>query len=207
MPAQTLGFNQRVTSSSNAFLRLKNANDQIQFRIAQEPAYLGKHFLQDENGQWNVPECPRIVSGDDCDYCVEFFKIKATQKKLLAGRKKDVLEGEEKKEFDKLDNAARKVSPTIEHYFPVLDRSDGKFKILQTTDGVKNKFIVEAEAGTDILDTEWLLKNTGGVGVNKYLLKAVDSKHVLPFTPSEEEEWAKAGAYDLTQIGSNGEDE
>lgn len=212
MPAQTADFNTRVQSSSNNFLRMKNTNDQVQFRIAQLPVYLGKHFLQltdEQTGmvKWEVPECPRIASGDECQYCISFFKIKSKQKKLLAGRKKEALEGQEKKDFDNLDKEARGFAPTIEHYFSILDRGDGKAKVLQTTDGVKNKFIAEAEAGTDIMDTEWILRNTGGVGVNKYLLKAVDSKNVKPFTPEEEEEWAKAGGYDLSSIGQTGEDE
>lgn len=212
MPVQSADFNTRVQSSSSNFLRLKNTNDEVRFRIAQIPVYMGKHFLQltdQATGmvKWEVPECPRIATGDECEYCIEFFKVKAKQKRLLAGRKPKDLEGADKKEFDALDNEARKVSPTIEHYFAILDRTDGKFKILQTTDGVKNKFITEAEAGTDIMDTEWLLKNTGQVGVNKYLLKAIDSKHVQTFSPEEEEEWAKACGYDLSQIGSTGGDE
>lgn len=208
MPAQTLGFGQSVPGQQNTFLRLKQKGDKVQFRIAQDPAFYAKHFIQlhDEvTGQvkWDVPECARIMQGDECGYCINFFNIKAKQKKLLAGRKKEALEGEDRKEFNKLDLQARDFAPTIEHYIAILDRGDGKCKVLQTTNGVKNKFNTYFESGTPIMETEWILSNTGSASpAERYLLQPVDSSKVQKFTPEEEEEWAKAGSYDLSQVAS-----
>lgn len=212
--AQILGFGQKIPGSGSDFLRLKQKGDKAQFRIAQEPAFYAKHFIQlkDEvTGQtkWDVPECPRIMKGEDCESCVAFFKIKAEQKKLLAGRNKDDLEKEERQQFNRLDLQTRDYAPTIEHYFAILDRSDGKAKILQTTNGVKNKFNAYFESEVDVLDTEWMLSNTGSASpAERYLLQPVDSSKVAKFSPEEEEEWAKAGAIDLSQVGvqNGGED-
>lgn len=206
--AQTLGFGQQLPGSGNNFVRLKQKGDKIQFRIAQEPAFYAKHFIQltdQETGQvkWDVPECIRIMNGEECEYCVSFFKIKSKQKKLLAGRKKDDLEKEERQEFNRLDLQARQFAPTVEHYFAVLDRLDGKAKILQTTNGVKNKFNSYFETGRDVFETEWLLSNTGSDSpAERYLLQPIDSAKVQNFTSQEEEEWAKAGGLDLSQVGS-----
>lgn len=214
MGAKTLGFGQPVPgTSNNNFLRLKQKGDKVQFRFSQEPAFYAKHFIaltDEQTGQkrWEVPECPRIMNGDDCDTCVEFFKIKAKQKKLLNGRQKDALEKEERQEFNRLDLQARDFAPTIEHYFSILDRGDGKFKILQTTNGVKNKFNAYMEQGVDVFDTEWVLSNTGSASpAERYLLTPVDSKKAEAIKPEEEEEWAKAASYDLSQVASGGSQE
>lgn len=210
MPVQSLSFGQQLPGSGDKFLRVKQKGDQVQFKIAQEPVFTGKHFIQftdpeTQQTKWEVPECSRITSGEDCEHCEKFFAVKARQKKLLGGRKPNDLNNEERQEFNRMDLEARQYGATIEFYFPILDRSDGKFKILQTTNGVRNKFNAQFEAGVDVLDTEWILRNTGSASpAERYMLTPVDSSKVAKFSAEEEEEWAKACGYDLSQISQGG---
>lgn len=199
-------WGEKLPGSGDMFLSLKNKGDKVQFRIGQEPVHTGKHFAQTATG-WDVTECPRIMSNEDCETCIQYFKIRAQMKKLLAGRKEKDLEGAERKEHTVLDNESRKFAVAIQWHFPIIDRDDGKFKILQTTNGVRNKFNALFEQGVDVMDTEWVLSNTGSASpAERYLLSAVDSKKVKEFTPEEEAEWAKAQGYDLSQIAQNPEE-
>ncbi len=191
MGVQPLGFGKKLPGAGDLYLRIKEKGDKVQFKIAQEPVYTGKHFIQTEQG-WDVPECPRIVSGEECERCNRYFDLKSQAKKL-----KEV----EPKKADALEKEARPFQATIEFYFPILDRADGKFKVLQTTNGVRNKFNEQFEAGTDVLDTEWLLANTGSASPSaRYLLTPIDSSKVVPLTPEEEVEFEKAKKYDLSSI-------
>lgn len=201
MPVQSLKFGDKLPGSGNMFLRIKEKGDQVQFRIAQEPVYTGKHFIQDETG-WSVPECPRIANGEECDYCEKYFTLMGEIKKMKAADKSLT---DESPEIKKLKTNARSFQTAIEFYFPILDRGDGKMKILQTTNGVRNKFNSQFEAGIDVLSTEWILRNTGSASpAERYMLAPVDSAKVQKFSPEEEEEFEKARTYDLSVISQQG---
>lgn len=207
MPVQSLGFGQKLPSSGNTFLRLKGKGEKVQFKIAQEPVYDGKHFMQlsdPDTGEvkWEVTECPRIASGEECNYCEQYFEIMAMVKKFKQAEKVD----DDNAEVKRMRQDARKYAVAISHYFPILNRNDGKFAILQITNGVKNKFNAHFENGIDVMAKEWILSNTGSASpAERYSLSLVDSADVKPLTPEEEEEFAKAKAYDLSQIShSNG---
>lgn len=203
MPVQSLSFGQNLPSTGGLFLRIKEKGDQVQFKIAQEPVYTGKHFIQTETG-WDVSECPRIASGDECERCNKYFELMSMVKKFKAAEKVDDTHPEVKR----MRNEARQYAVSIEFYFPILDRGDGKFKILQTTNGVRNKFNVQFEAGVDVMGTEWILRNTGSPSpAERYMLAPVDSSKVAPLTPEEVEEWNRAKAYDLSQIAQGGSDD
>lgn len=189
MSVQPLAFGQKLPSSGTDYLRVKEKGDQVQFRIAQQPVFTGKHFMKTESG-WDVTDCLRVTEQEDCEKCEKFFELKA-----LAKQSKD-----DEKEFKRLDNEARAYSAAIQFYFPILDRGTGKFRILQTTNGVRNKLNVQFLTGIDVMGKEWVLANTGGVGINKYNLAPVDSADVKPFTPDEELEFEKAQKFDLSVI-------
>jgi hypothetical protein len=205
MSTQKIGWGQKLPGAGDMYLSLKNKGDKVQFRIGQEPVHTGKHFSQNATG-WDVTECPRIMENDECELCNQYFTISGKIKKLKAA---DKTLTDESPEIKKLRNEARPFQAVIQWHFPIVDREDGKFKILQTTNGVRNKFNALFEQGVDVMDTEWVLSNTGSASpAERYLLSAVDSKKVKDFTPEEEAEWVKAQGYDLTQIaGGQGDEE
>lgn len=206
MPVQSLGFGQKLPSTSSNFLRLKGKGEKVQFKIAQEPVYDGKHFMQlsdpdTQEVKWEVTECPRIASGDECNYCEQYFELMSMIKKFKAAEKVE----DDNPEVKRMKQDARKYAVAIQHYFPILNRNDGKFAILQVTNGVKNKFNAQFENGIDVMAKEWILSNTGSASPqDRYALSLVDSADVKPLTPDEEEEFAKAKAYDLSQISTGG---
>jgi hypothetical protein len=188
---QTLDFDSDIPSRGNMYFRVKQKGDQIQFRLAQNPTYVGKHFIQKEDG-WDVPGCPRINSQEECEMCELYFGEMAEVKKL--------------KEVDPpkaklLEREARKHAPAITFYFPVLNRDTQKFVILQTTGGVRNKMKAQHDAGIDVFKRDWILRNTGSANPGEiYSLIPVDSAETEELTPEEEIEFQKAKDFDLMEI-------
>lgn len=206
MPVQSLSFGQHLPGKTSNFLRLKVKGEKVQFKIAQEPVYDGKHFMQlsdPETGEvkWDVTECPRIASGEQCEKCEQYFELMSMIKKFKAAESVD----DDHPEVKRMKQDARKYAVSIQFYFPILNRNDGKFAILQVTNGVRNKFNAQFGNGIDVMNKEWILSNTGSSSpVERYSLSLVDSADVKPLTPEEEEEFAKAKAYDLSQISRSG---
>jgi len=201
MGVQSLEWGSQLPSSANKYLRLKQKGDNVQFKIAQKPVYTAKHFLTTEDGGWNVIECSRISSGEECEYCENYFKIMARIKKF-----KEVQDADDKDpEVKLMREEARSFNAAIQFYFPILDRKDEKFKILQTTGGVRNKFNAQFDSGIDVMAKEWIVRNTGSaVPSERYALSLVDSADVKPLTESEVVEFEKAKGYDLSEISNSG---
>lgn len=181
--------------SGGQFLRMKQANDKVQFRIAQEPVFEGKHFQQTEAG-WNVTSCPRINDNDPCELCDKFFSIKADEKKA-----KEIKDEENAK---MLGEEARKYAVSIAYYFPVLNRDTGKMAILQTTAGIKNEMDKQAGNGVKVFDRDWVLRNTGVKSPPKdlYSLTVVDSADTKAIEGDELIEFTKALNFDILKINS-----
>lgn len=207
----TIDFDSDMPSAGSLYLRVKEKGDQLQFRIAQNPGYEGKHFLQftdPDTGEikWEVPSCPRINDNSDCEYCDLFFAAKAEQKKLEAMKPTD------KESLDKIEGLkkeARKYGAATTFYFPVLNRTTGKMGILQTTGGVRNKVKEFHDNGTNIFEKDFVLRNTGKPGKERYALTMVDSADTAKFTDEEKAEYEKAQNFDLNTIndGSSQTDE
>jgi len=203
MSVKTLGFGQNLPSSGNNFLRLKQKGDRVQFKIAQEPVYTGKHFIQQESG-WSVLECNRIMNEEACEYCDKYFEIMNKVKKM---KDADPELTDKSPSIKPLLNEARGYRVSIQWYIAILDRVDGKFKVLQTTNGVRNKFNAQFTAGVDVFKREWILANTGSTNPNEiYMLTPVDSADVNKTTPEEEDEFMKAKEFNMSTVsqGSGG---
>lgn len=203
-----LPFGEQMKSTSGGnFLRVKQKGDTIKFRIAQAPVYSGKHFsplVDKETGdkKWDVFPCPRINNGEECETCEQFFKLKAQAKKAK--------ETDDLKLEKDLNTQARNYSVAIQFFFPVLDRGTQEFGILQTTKGVRDRINEAHESGVNVLDKDWVLRNTGSDSPKDlYSIVAMDSKDTPPLTPKEDEEYLKAIAFDLNTIndGGNTQDE
>lgn len=201
---QTLSFDQDIPSRGNTYLRVKQKGDKIQFRLAKDPAFVGKHFIEKEAG-WDVLPCPRINSQDECEMCDMFFAAKAELKKL-----EELKDPADADKIKGLKNEARKYGCSIAFYFPILNRDTGKMGILQTTGGVRNKIKAQHEAGVNVFEREWILRNTGSANPGEiYSLIPVDSADVHDFTEEEVVEYQKAKDFDMMKIndGSSQSDE
>lgn len=195
-----LGFGEERPQSKGKYFRVKEKGDTITFRIAQEPVYTGQHFFRNGDG-WDVPECPRINGGGDCEHCEKFFEAKALEKKA-----KEAKDSEAEKEASSI---ARHFSPSVTYYFPVLNRLTEEFVVLQTTEGVRNKINELFLAGTKVMERDLTLTNTGKEKKDKYAVAVVDSSDSKEFTDKEKEEFEKAKEYDTSSIntGKGAQDE
>lgn len=201
MAVKSLDFNEKRPGTGDMFLRVKQKGDRVQFRIAQKPAYTGKHFMQ-EGGSWVVTECERESSGDECEMCEQFFKLMGKIKQIKAS---DSTLTNDSPKIKELTEEARKYRASIEWYMAIIDRTSGAMRILQTTDGVRRKFEAQAEAGIDVYETEWILQNTGSKSpTERYLLTPVDSSKVADMTEEELMEFEKAKKFDMSSIGVGG---
>jgi hypothetical protein len=72
--------------------------------------------------------------------------------------------------------------------------------ILQTTGGARNKINEFHEAGTNIFEKDFVIRNTGKPGKERYAVTMVDSADTTKLTPEEEAEYQKAQAFDLNTI-------
>lgn len=204
MSIKQLGWGESVPGSEKRFLRLKEKGDKVQFRILQDPFYTGKHFMEKEKG-WDISECSRITDNQECQNCNEYFRLMGKVKKLKSTNPAFTNDSPEIKE---LRDQARKFNVAIEFYFPIIDRADGKFKILQTTQGVRNKFNAQYDAGNDPMDTEWVLMNTGSASpAERYMLSPVDSKKVTKYSVEEEEEIKKGEKFDVSSMFKDKDEE
>lgn len=197
--ANTLMFGDKLPSSGDRYLRVKEKGDQIQFRIAHNPVYIGQHFFQKETG-WEVMPCARINKQEECDSCEQYFILMKDSKNM-----KDT----DLKQSEALKNEARNYQCSISFYFPVLNRDTKLFGILKTTMGVRNKINEFFENGTNILEKDFILRNTGEKGKGRYSVTIVDSADTAKLTPEETAELDKARAFDMNSIneGESSEDE
>lgn len=197
---QRTEFGQDIPKSGGNFIRVKNTNDKVTFRLAQPPVHTGKHFLTDPEGKWNVIGCPRINEGETCEYCEDFFNLMKLAKE--ADAKGDKAAAEQLKKDARADGK----QVAIQFFYPVLNRDTHTFGILQTTYGIKQDIDAKFNNGVKVTERDMVLTNTGKPGAARYALDVVDSADSAPLTPEEEAEYKKAQEYDMMKL-SNGESE
>lgn len=185
-----LSFGENLPTQTGLYIRVKEKGDQVRFRIAQEPVYSGKHFMK-IGDKWDVTSCARVSDQDHCEYCDMYFKGMQEAKKT---------EETDPEKAEQTREAARKYSASIIFYLPILDRDNQEFKILQTTMGIRNKINEYYEAGTKVFERDWILRNTGAKGKERYSIVPVDSSESSPLTPKEVEEIKKAKTFDTSSI-------
>lgn len=195
---QRTEFGQDIPRSGGNFIRVKNANDKVTFRLAQPPVHTGKHFLKNADDTWNVVDCPRINSNEECEYCEEYFELM----KLA----KDAEAAEDKAGAADLKEQARKGGKqvSIQFFYPVLNRDTESFGILQTTYGVKKEIDAKHNNGVKVLERDMTLLNTGKPAAARYALDVVDSADTRELSDKEKEEYEKAKNFDMMSINSGG---
>lgn len=203
---KTLEFGQkRPNSGGSKFLRVKAKGDAIKFRLGGNPVYTGKHFIQTDTG-WDVNDCPRVNENEKCELCEKFFSIKVDEKKA-----KEIGDETSAKTLGK---EARKYAVAVMYYFPILLRKTtmtdwedrvGKFVILQTTEGIRNKINEKYDAEVKIFQRDFVLKNTGSeIPKDLYAFDVVDSADTPELTADEKVELKKAQEFDMTTINDGG---
>ena len=173
-----LDFGEKLPSGSKNFTRLKKTGDRIQFRIIGKVYAEGNHFFLEDDGRWNIVSCKRINDGESCSHCNKFFEALKQIPKI-----------EDKEEYRKARDEAKKsvpgCEPGITYNFPVIDRDNQSFTILQATPGVRSKLEAEFQLGTKMFSTDFVLMNTGKHGKDKYALTKVDSKDTRDMSETE----------------------
>jgi len=186
-------FGEKLDFSASKFTKLKSKGDMIQFRIIKAPHYDGQHFLKDDEGNWDVRPCIRINDKEECEFCEMFFGAHASAKK----------EGLSKEETFKLTDPWK---PSINFYYPVINRDTQKFEIFQTTKSVRDAVEAEIEMGTKVLKKDIIVLRTEKPG-NYYKFSMVDSADTLLLTKEEKAEFKKGEETDLGTYLSGSEEE
>jgi hypothetical protein len=187
MPVAGIGQSINLGGKSQ-FIRLKKKGDKIQFRLANGAVYEGKHFSE-ENGEFTTTFCPRVMTQgqEKCATCEMYFDLRNKAKEEKDENKKKALQTE----------ASKKYGVKISFYFPVVDRTDGKAKVLQTSLSVRTKLESMVESGVNILDADFVLLRTENAGADYYSLVRLDSKDTKPLSKEENEEFEKAKVIDI----------
>lgn len=193
MPINALGS--EFKTSNSQFFSLKDKGDKIRFRLLGAPYVDGKHFSQNTDGSWVVTPCPRINDKSECETCNKYFEIIMKAKKTG-----------DKTTIDQAKNDARKYSPGISFYFPVINRETMEFTVFNSRKSVKDAIDAELALGTKVLNVDWIVTRTEMPG-KYYNTKVVDSSDTPPLTEEEELEVAKYKKMDLSSIIMGTKDE
>jgi hypothetical protein len=175
----SISYTDQFSISSDSFKKLTAKGDKVHFRLLNDPVYEGKHFIK-QGDEWLVEPCPRINAKQECFYCEQFFGL---MKEAKAETDKDKIE-EIKKE-------ANKSKATIIFYFPILNRDEEIFQILQGPKLFFDKLGDEAKAGINILEKDYIMTRTEKPGSDYYVLTRMDSADTKPLTEKEIAESAK----------------
>lgn len=186
-------WGEALNFSNSKFTKLKSEGDKIQFRLIGPPHYDGKHFLKDDEGNWNVQPCVRINEKSECEYCNKFFQAHAKAKK----------EGLSKKETNKLTDPYK---PSMSFYFPVINRDTGMFEVFQTTKGVRDAIDAELALGTKIMERDLVVLRTEKPG-NYYKVSVVDSADTKDLTKEEKLQLEKGKKTNLSNYIAGVKDE
>lgn len=189
----TANFGEKVSFSTNRFTKLTAKGDKVQFRIIKAPFYDGKHFLKDDEGNWDIRPCPRINEGHECEFCNKFF----------AALKKAKKEGLDQKETDKLTNPWK---ASVSFYYPIINRESGEFEIFQTTKGVRDAIEAELELNSKTLERDIIVLRTEIPG-SYYKVSVVDSADIKKLTKEEKEAFDKGKEIDLSEFVYGVEDD
>lgn len=181
---------EKLNTGFSEFFKLKEVGDKLRFRIIGIPYVEGKHFFESPEG-WDIKPCSRINDGVECNLCNTFFNALKVAKK--SGDDKKVKEVKDSKEM-------RPFKASVIVYYPVLDRTEGKFVIFQTTMGIREKIEAETALGTKVMNVDFTVLRSAKNGSNTYTFSKVDSADTPPLSDEEKEEVKRGQAVKLDEI-------
>ena len=194
MPYAQFGEQTLIDKRATKTFKLTAEGQKVTFRILGNGFYNAKHFLLKEDGNWNIFYCPRLMLGDDCEYCEQYFNKNKDLKELKEGGSKD------KNAIKALEKEVRRFKPSIRWYYPILNRDTGKSTILETSLSVRNKLEDFTRAEVDILASDFVLVRTEKPGSDYYTLIRKDSKDTPKLSGEEAEEITKCLEWNIEEI-------
>ncbi len=187
MPSFNLGEALNI-DKGGMFVKLKSKGDKLKFRLIKGGYYDGKHFIKNGD-KWVVTNCPRIMNGEECEYCNKYTSIR-TQADLL----------QDKEERESVMKEADKYKVKMTFYYPIIDREDGKGKILQTTLSVRQELEQEYKDGIDVYEYDYVLTRTEESPSKYYKLTRIDSKQTKELTDKEVDEMGRLASLNLEEL-------
>jgi hypothetical protein len=184
-----VGFGEKLQTGGNQFLKLTGKGDKVRVRLLDAPFIEGKHFFQDDAGEWDIQGCPRVNDGQKCEHCDKFFALKRKIKKES-----------DKTIIAQINKEADYWKPSTFVYYPVIDRMNAVFAIFQTTVGVREQIEAEYSLGVKVLDVDFNILRTETPGSGYYKVSRVDSADTTPLFPSEVEAVATYKTMNLSEL-------
>lgn len=196
-------FGQKLSFNHQVVVKLRAKGDTIRFRILGKPYYDAKHFYKMETGKWNVEDCARVMKGEECLNCNEYFRLLSEAK--LKAEKMD--EASAKVFLEQEKRVINQHRNSISFYYPILNRDLETFNILQTTPGTRAKIEAEFAEGTKVFDYDFKLTRTELPG-DYYKFSRIDSRETKPFSEKELKEIASGAKLEIDKIvGGKADDE
>jgi len=187
MPSFNLGEALNI-DRGGMFVKLKAKGDKIKFRLVKGGYYDGKHFIKNGD-KWTVSNCPRIMGGGECEYCNKYTSIR-TQADLL----------QDKEERESVMKEANNFKAKMTFYYPIIDREDGKGKILKTSLVVRQELEQEYKDGIDVYEYDYVLTRTEESPAKYYKLTRIDSKQTKELTTEEVNEMGRLANLNLEEL-------
>lgn len=184
-----VGFGEKLATGGNQFLKLEGKGSKLQFRLLDAPYIEGKHFFQDDAGEWDIQMCPRINEGEKCEHCDKFFSFKRKVKKES-----------DKTIIAQINKEADYWKPSTFVYYPIINRESGAFAIFQTTVGVREQIEAEYSLGVKVLDVDFIALRTETPGSGYYKVSRVDSADTKPLTAEEKAAVVEYKNMDISQL-------
>lgn len=178
-----------IDGSVSKVFKLKSKGEKVTIRILDKPHYVSRHFIQKDNGSWNIFFCPRIMNKSKCIYCEKYFDIMKEAKKAK--------EAGDKEAYEDLVKQARRYKETTRFYYPALIREKEEAVLLEVPLSVRLKIDDYVEAGVDVLNSDFVYTRTEKPGADYYSLIRLDSKDTKPFTEKEKEEIENVKTWDI----------
>lgn len=193
MPSANVG---EVTSldRKGVFIKLKTKDEKFRIRFASlQYQYEGKHIIKNDQGKWDVSDCPRINEENPCEICQKAFDIKKELKGVTDENIKKAIH-----------EKARPFEPKITFYYAVLDRDLSMAKVLETTTSIRIKLETKMRNGEKILNYDYIITRTENPGAEYYALDRVDSAETVALSEKEINELELAKNFDLEKITGGG---
>lgn len=190
MPIAKFGEKTSLEKRGGKIFKLAHKDEKVTVRFLGDGFYTGKHFVQREDGSWDIFFCPRIMLDKPCSLCQKFFEKQKELKKMIEAK-------EDEKKIEAIKREVRKLSPTIRFYYPALNRDTGKPMILEVPLSIRLKLEDFVEAGMDIFESDFVYRRTEKPGSDYYTLIRKDSKDTPVLTEDEVVSCAEALNWDL----------
>lgn len=187
MPSFNMGETLNI-DKGGMFVKLKSKGDKIKFRLIKGGYYDGKHFIKNGD-KWIVTDCPKIMHGMECEYCDKYISIRTQA---------DLLQNDEEKKSVMKEADGYKAKMTF--YYPIIDREDGKGKILKTSLVVRQELEQEYKDGIDVFEYDYVLTRTEESPAKYYKLTRIDSKQTKELTVNEVSEIGRLDSLDLEEL-------